>query len=243
MEDREYGQSLINEDSYEVLRKNPGSSQKVIHSLLHGKHIDSYMAEEFRFLENYPTAWEEFFQWMGYRLKKSELGGSPFFFLEPVSEAASQLRLSRGATFLGLYTAWHFFMKGPGELGSITPEEIFKQIVSSYPFHLLRAIFVRRSGNLQQVELSEDQAEKLRGYIKRDLAELAKYRFIDVKPNSRAGWEDLVVHRLPALHRFWELALHVHAGSGNGHDPDIDQVVTQVWGNVEPEPEPEEEDQ
>ncbi len=235
MEDFDLGHG--HEDSFEVLRKNPGASQKVVHALLNGKHIDPYMAEEFRFLENFPAAWEEFFQWMGYRLKKSELGGSPFFYLEPVTELIGQTRLSRGATFLGLYLAWHFFMQGPGESDRITAEEVFSRLVSSYPFNLLRSIFVRKSGSSSQVELSEDQAEKLRGYLKRDLGDLARYRFIDIRPHSRANWEDLTAHRLPALHRFWELALHVNAGGENGRGADLDEIVAQVWGDLEPEAE------
>ena len=231
------------EDTLQILWRSPGSAQKVAHSLLNGKHIDPYLAEEFRFLENHPAAWEEFFQWMGYRLKRSELGGSPFYFLEPRTELVSETRLSRGATFLGLYMAWHFFMQGPGEPERIDAEEIFRRLVTSYPFHFLRAIFVRKAGvNPSPMELSEDQAERLRANMRRELAELARYRFIDVRPNVRAAWPDLVVHRLPALYRFWELALHVRASGGNGQEADIHQVVARVWGSVEPEPEPDEEE-
>jgi len=229
---------LTPDDSFHVLRTSSASAQKVIHCLLHGKHVDPYLAEEFRFIESYPAAWEEFFQWLGYKLIKSELGGSPFYYLDPATELANEQRLSRGATFLGLYLAWHFFMQGPGESDRIDPEEIFQRLVSSYPFHYLRTIFVRKMGNLSQMELSEDQAEKLRGYIRRELGELARYRFIDLKPNSRASWEDLAVHRLPALYRFWELALHVRArggGNGNGGEAGIDAVVAEVWGSVESE--------
>lgn len=229
------------EDPMGLLWRNPGSAQKVAHSLLNGKHIDPYLAEEFRFIENHPAAWEEFFQWMGYRLKRSELGGSPFYYLEPRTELVSETRLSRGATFLGLYMAWHFFMQGPGEPERIDAEEIFRRLVTSYPFHFLRAVFVRRTATAPSpLELSEDQAEKLRGYMRKELAELARYRFIDVRPNARAAWPDLVVHRLPALYRFWELALHVRASVGNGREADIDQVVAQVWGSMEPELEDEE---
>jgi chromosome partition protein MukE len=228
------------EDPFRPLRKNPGSAQKVIHALINGKHIDPYLAEEFRFLENYPAAWEDFFEWMGYRLKKSELGGSPFFFLEPANDQPGQSRLSRGATFLGLYLAWYFFMLGPGEPDRVKSEDIFQRLVSSYPFHLLRTVFVRRTGSLSPLELSEDQAEKLRGYIRKELGELARYRFIDLRPNARAAWEDLTVHRLPALYRFWELALHVRGNNGNGQDMDIDRVVAQIWGSVEPETEEDE---
>jgi chromosome partition protein MukE len=234
---------LTSEDSFQVLRTNSASAQKVIHCLLHGKHIDPYLAEEFRFIESYPAAWEEFFSWLGYKLIKSELGGSSFYYLHPATEHASEQRLSRGATFLGLYLAWRFFMQGPGEPDRIAPEEIFQRLVSSYPFHYLRTIFVRKMGNLCQMELSEDQAEKLRGYIRRELGELARYRFIDLRPNSRANWEDLIAHRLPALYRFWELALHVRArggGNGNGGHATIEEVVAEVWGNVESEPDEDE---
>ncbi|MGD9505093.1 MAG: hypothetical protein AB7W37_09275 [Syntrophobacteraceae bacterium] len=228
------------EDPFDPLRKNPGSAQKVVHALLNGKHIDSFLAEEFRFLEDHPVAWERFFDWMGYRLKKSELGGSLFFFLEPATDIPAQSRLSRGATFLGLYLAWRFFMQGPGEADRVGVEEIFQRLVSSYPFPLLRTIFVRRMGGLNPLELSEDQAEKLRGYMRRELGDLAKYRFIDVRPNIRAAWEDLAIHRLPALHRFWDLALHVRASGGDGRELDIDEVVAEVWGRVEPEGEEDE---
>jgi chromosome partition protein MukE len=228
------------DEDFLILWKRPDAAQKVIHALLGGRHIDPYLAEEFRFLENHPQSWEKFFRWMGYRLKRSELGGSPFFYLDPVTELAAQSRLSRGATFLGLYLAWHFFMQGPGESDGVSATDIFRKLVSSYKFHFLRSVFVRKTGHLSQMELSEDQAEKLRGYMRRELQELAKYRFLDLKPSTRADWEDLTLHRLPALYRFWELALHVRGGGGGDQELDIDQVVTQVWGHVDAEAEEEE---
>jgi len=221
------------EDSFQVLWKNANSAQKVVHALLSGKHIDPLMSEEFRFLENHPVAWEGFFEWLGYKLKKSELGGSPFFYLDPRTEMASLSRLSRGATFLGLFLAWHFFLQGPGDTDHVASEEIFRRLVNSYPFGLLRPLFARTAGGINQVELSEDQAEKLRGHIRRELADLARYRFIDLKPNHRASWEDLVVYKLPALYRFWELALSVSGNSGSGSDLDLEQLVSQVWGKLE----------
>jgi hypothetical protein len=228
------------EASFQVLWKNTSSARKVVHSLVNGKHIDQFMAEEFRFLEDYPKAWEDFFHWLGYRLRRSELGGSPFFFLESHTELVSQARLSRGATFLGLYMAWHFFMQGPGEPDHLPAEEIFRRLVSSYPFVLLRSVFSRRPVSLAPVEMSEDQAEKLRAGIRRDLIELARYRFIDLAPNGRAAWQDLVVVRLPALYRFWELALHVRSQSGNGHEQGIDEIVAEIWGSIEAESEEDE---
>ena len=227
------------EDAFLVLWKRPDSAQKVVHSLLGGRHIDPYLAEEFQFLENHPSAWEKFFQWMGYRLRRSELGGNPFFYLDPATDLAGRSRLSRGATFLGLYLAWHFFMEGPGESGWISANDIFQRLISSYKFHFLRSIFIRKPGNLSPLELSEDQAEKLWGYIRKELQELAKYRFVDLRPGSRSDWEDLVVQRLPALYRFWELALHVRGNGGSDRDIDIDSVVAQVWGNVDSETEEE----
>lgn len=234
--------AALPEDAMQILWHNPEAAQRVIHALLKGKHIDLYLTEEFHFLENHATLWERFFHWLGYQIKRSELGGSPFFYLQPATDLASQARLSRGATFLGLYLAWHFFMQGPGEAEKISSEEVFGRLVSSYPFHSLRSIFLRKSANAAPLELSEDQAEKLRGYIKRELGELARYRFIDLKPNPRAAWQDLVIYRLPALYRFWELALHVRTVAD--HDPeaeaDIDQVIKQVWGSMEIEAEEDE---
>lgn len=237
MENFEQEPASTQEDSFHILWKNPNTVQKVVHSLMGGKHIDPYLAEEFRFLESHPTAWEDFFSWLGYRLKRSELGGSPFFYLIPRTETIIQSRLSRGATFLGLYLAWYFFMQGPGESDRIDSEEIFRRLVNSYSFNQLRFVFIRNAGNLNPMELSEDQAEKMRGYIRRELQELAKYRFIDLKPSIRSNWENLTVHRLPALYRFWELALHVHGNNGSAKEADIDQVVAQVWGRVDLEPE------
>lgn len=231
----------VQDEDFPVLWKSPDAARKVIHALLGGRHIDPYLAEEFRFLENYPQAWEQFFQWMGYRLKRSELGGSPFFYLDPVTELAAQSRLSRGATFLGLYLAWHFFMQGPGESDGVSATDIFRKLVSSYKFHFLRSVFVRKTGHLSQMELSEDQAEKLRGYMRRELQELARYRFLDLKPSPRADWEDLTLHRLPGLYRFWEVALHARGGTGGAdQDVDIDEVVAQVWGNVDADAEEDE---
>jgi hypothetical protein len=224
-------------DWSEILWKNQVLAQKIVHSLLGGRHIDLFVSDEFRFLEDHSTAWEEFFKWLGYCLKRSELGGSPFFYLEPKTDLASQTRLSRGATFLGLYLAWHFFMQGPGEPDHIPATELFRKLTSSYEFSFLRTLFIRRTTNPVQMELSEDQAEKLRGYVRKELAELARYRFIDLKPNSRASWEDLLIHRLPALYRFWELAIHVRGSMGADQDIDIGTVVEQVWGSVDSEAE------
>ncbi len=223
------------DDSHEVICRNPDLMQRIVHALINGKHIDHFMFEEFGFLEKHPRAWEEFFFRIGYRLKRNELGGNLFFFLEARSDLVSQTRLSRGATFLGLYLAWHFFMQGPGEPDSIAPEEVFRRLVSSYPFPFLRSVLARRGGSSTQLEPSEDQAEKLRGNLRRELAELSKYRFIDVRPNARAPWDDLVIHRLPALYRFWELALHVrvNCGGGSHQEADIGQVIEQVWGSME----------
>lgn len=226
-------------DSFELLRQNEPAAQKVIHMLVGGKHIDPYAGEEYRFLEDYHQSWECFFQFLGYTLKRSELGGEPFFYLEPRSDLVPRFRLSRGATFLGLYLAWHFFMQGPGEPDRIGCEDVFGRLVASYPHHLLRSVFIRKPTGQGSLEFSEDQAQKLRGAIRKEAAELCRYRFIDVKPNARAAWEDLTIYRLPALYRFWELALHVQDRNGNGRNLSINGVIEEVWGSLEADPDEE----
>lgn len=235
-EPEEYG-----DGDFHVLWRNPSSARRVVHPLINGKHIDHHMAEEFRFLESHPTVWEVFFGWLGYKLRRSELGGSPFYYLEGRTELMHETRLSRGATFLGLYLAWHFFIQGPGEPDRISPEEIFRRLLNSYPFPLLRSIFTRRTtAGAGTMELTQDQAEKLQSFLRRDISELARYRFIDVKPNIRAAWEDLVILRLPALYRFWELALHVRTSRAHPNESTIEDVVAEVWGSVEADPDEDE---
>lgn len=228
------------DDPFEPLRLQPERAQRVVQALIAGKHIDLYLVEEFRFLEDHPAAWEAFFTWMGYRLVRSELGGSPFYFLQPVSEGIPQSRLSRGATFLGLYLAWHFFSIGPGEADWIAAPDLFQRLLSSYDFNLLRTVFIRRMGPLSAMELSEDQVEKLRGYVRRELVELARYRSIELRPSVRASWEELLVYRLPALHRFWELALHMRARGGDESEASLDGVIQEIWGSIESDADEEE---
>jgi len=217
------------DDQLDVLWSDAAKTRDIVQAMLSGKHIDPYLTEIFHFIESYQEAWERFFNHLGYRLNRQEFGATPFYYLSPGSDDVRLERLSQGSTFLGLFLARHFFMQGPGGGNRVAAEEIFRLLVATYAYARLRSVFFRSAGPTSSMELSEDQAEKFKAQLKSELGRLARYRFVDLTPGPRAPFTELVVHRLPALHRFWELALRL--SEARDGQPDLDSIISAYWGD------------
>lgn len=230
------------DDCFEILCSNAARTREIAQAMLFGKHIDPHVSEMFHFLESYQESWEKFFSLLGYQLVRKELGATPFYYLSARSSDIRLERLSQGSTFLGLFLARHFFTQGPGSGDHVPAEEIFRLLVSTYSYSRLRPVFFKTTGSVSSLELSEDQAERFKAQLKSELNRLARYRFVDLLPGSRAPFAELLVYRLPALHRFWELALQL-SETGDGL-PDMEELVARFWGGGESsEPESEIEDE
>jgi len=219
------------DECFEILCSNAVKTREIVQAMLFGKHIDPYISEMFHFLELYQESWEKFFNLLGYRLIRKELGATPFYYLSAGSSDMRMERLSQGSTFLGLFMARHFFTQGPGSGDHVSAEEIFRLLINTYSYARLRRVFFKATGSVSSLELSEDQAERFKSQLKSELNRLARYRFVDLLPGSRAPFADLLVYRLPALHRFWELALQL-SETEDGL-PDMEELVARFWGSGE----------
>jgi hypothetical protein len=227
---------------FEVLCSNAARTREIAQALLFGKHIDPHVSEMFHFLESYQESWERLFNLLGYQLIRKELGATPFYYLSAGSSDLRREKLSQGGTFLGLFLARYFFTQGPGSGDHVSAEEIFRLLTNTYSYARLRPVFFKTAGSASSLELSEDQADRFKAQLKSDLNRLARYRFLDLSPGSRAPFADLLVYRLPALHRFWELALQL-SETGDGL-PDMEELVARFWGSGESsEPESENDDE
>jgi len=218
------------DDQMDVLWSDPAKTRDIVQAMLFGKHIDPYLSEMFHFMETFQEAWERFFSHLGYRLNRKEFGATPFYYLSPRSDDVRMEKLSQGSTFLGLFLARHFFMQGLGSGNRVSAEEVFRLLVATYTYARLRPVFFKSAGPTNSMELSEDQAEKFKAQIKSELGRLARYRFVDLAPGPRAPFTELVVHRLPALHRFWELALQL--SEARDGQPDLSTIVSAYWGDA-----------
>lgn len=218
-------------DCFEALCSNAAKTREIAQAMLFGKHIDPHVSEMFHFLESYQESWEKLFDLLGYRLNRKELGATPFYYLSAQSDDVRLEKLSQGSTFLGLFLARHFFLHGPGGEDRVPAEEVFRLLINTYTYARLRPVFFKSTGSSSSLELSEDQAERFKTQIKSELNRLAKYRFVDLLPGARAPFSDLLVYRLPALHRFWELALQL-SDTSQGR-PDMEEIVERLWGNAE----------
>ncbi|MGM0760966.1 MAG: condensin complex protein MksE, partial [Thermodesulfobacteriota bacterium] len=96
----------------QVLLENDNLSRRIIHRLQAGQNIDAHLIAEYRFLETHYDIWSSFFAFMGYRLQRAAQGGEAFYHLTSNSSRIKVASLRRGATFLGLFLAWHFMSSG-----------------------------------------------------------------------------------------------------------------------------------
>ena len=219
-----------------VLFASPALSRRIIHSLQRGEHIDPFMGPEFRFLDRNQSDWEDFFAFLGYRLCRSDLGGESFFYLKPDSGMVKAERLSRGATFLGIFLAWHFVTEGVDGQESVPAADLAGRILSNFDFNMLVPVFLPVRGRGRQRAETEQNRDKMIDAIRTFLNELAHYRFVELRPSVRAEWRDLLVYRLPGLQRFLEVSRNalLHQGS---EATDLLGVVRTLWAGFETEPE------
>jgi len=210
-----------------VLWENEDLSRRIIHRMQRGEHIDAFLPAEFRFLEEEGPAWEEFFRFLGYRLVRTTIGEETFSYLVSQTGHMQPGRLGRGATFLGLFLSWHFLNQGIDGIEKVGAAEIHEHLLSTFDFNLLLTIFNPRGKHSRKKEESERQQRFLRDWMRTSLNELARYRFIEIKPSPRADWGTVQLYRLPALQRFLEVGR------------DLIQQDRDFSGKVDPEAEPE----
>ena len=220
----------------ELLEQEEHLARSLIHKLQAGACVDAHLGGEFSYLEMNLDLWRRFFTLLGYTLKQSELGGETFYFLEARSTSVSTVRLSRGATFLGLYLAWHFLSQGMESMDKIGARNVMDALRSSFDFNMLMTVFNPKSkGKMRKRQESRKQHENLQSWMRSCLNELHRQRSIELGPNMRAGWEELTIYRLPGLQRFWDLARDALVLDQSPEEVDLAATVTRVWERVEPE--------
>jgi hypothetical protein len=227
--------AMPDEGDGNVLFASPSLSRRIIHSLQRGEHIDPFMGPEFRFLDRNQSDWEDFFRFLGYKLCRSELGGESFFYLKPDFGLVKAERLSRGATFLGIFLAWHFVTEGVDGQESVPATDLAGRILSNFDFNMLVPVFLPVRGRGRQRAETEQNRDRIIDAIRTFLNELARYRFVELRPSVRAEWRDLQVYRLPGLQRFLEVSRNalLHQGSDAA---DLLSVVRILWADFGTEP-------
>jgi chromosome partition protein MukE len=174
-------------------------------------------------------------------LCRSDLGGESFFYLKPDSGLVKAERLSRGATFLGIFLAWHFVTEGVDGQESVPAADLAGRILSNFDFNMLVPVFLPVRGRGRQRAETEQNRDKMIDAIRTFLNELARYRFVELRPSVRTEWRDLQVYRLPGLQRFLEVSRNalLHQGS---EATDLLGVVRTLWAGFETEPQSDDND-
>jgi hypothetical protein len=217
-----------------VLWESEELSRRIIHRMQRGEHIDAFLPTEFRFLEEEGPAWEEFFRFLGYRLVRTTIGEETFYYLLSQTGHLQPGRLGRGATFLGLFLSWHFLNQGIDGIEKVGAAEVHGQLLSTFDFNWLVTVFNPKGKRSRKKEESERQHLFLRDWMRTSLNELARYRFIEIKPSPRADWEILHIYRLPALQRFLEVGRDlIQNGQDNSGKDGFETRIQQLWGSVE----------
>ncbi|SMP39767.1 chromosome partition protein MukE [Desulfonatronum zhilinae] len=225
-----------------VLWENEDLSRRIIHRLQRGEHIDAFLPAEFRFLEEEGPAWEEFFRFLGYRLVRTTIGEETFAYLVSQTGHMQPGRLGRGATFLGLFLSWHFLNQGIDGIEKVGAAEIHDHLLSTFDFNLLLTVFNPRGKRSRKKEESERQHRFLRDWMRTSLNELARYRFIEIKPSPRADWGTVQLYRLPALQRFLEVGRDlIQQGRDSSGKADCEaepedgfaRRIRRIWGSLE----------
>lgn len=225
-----------------VLWENEELSRRIIHRMQRGEHIDAFLPAEFRFLEEEGPAWEEFFRFLGYRLVRTTIGEETFFYLVSQTGQMQPARLGRGATFLGLFLSWHFLNQGIDGIEKVGAADIHALLRSTFDFNLLLTVFNPRGKHSRKKEESERQHLFLRDWMRTSLNELARYRFIEIKPSPRSDWGVLQLYRLPALQRFLEVGRDLIQQGGEisgktGREEEGDdgfaRRIQRIWGSLE----------
>ena len=220
----------------ELLEYDETLARSILHRLQAGACLDAHLGVEFRYLEKYLELWRKLFGHFGYSLKQSELGGETFYYLNPMTATVATVRLSRGATFLGLYLAWHFLSQGMETMDILRVRELGDALVASFDFNMLVTVFNPvQKGKMRKRQESLKQHENLKGWLRTCLNELHRLRYCELGPNMRAGWDELKIYRLPGLQRFWDLARDALALDQSPEQVDLAASVSRVWDRMEPE--------
>ena len=212
---------------FPVLLENPEESQRIIHALTLGKHVDPTMIDAFNFLQDHQSEWEQYFRWSGYRLRYVKVGSlsESYYYLSANHEEIRTALLSRGGTTLGLILEAHFLEMAPGDQAAgVSARDLFEKLMGLYDFNTLCRVF---QATRRQKDLTEDNKLRLLHQVRKFLQELARYRFIELKPNKRSAWDQLRIYRLPALNRFLEIAELAYGRDDGG---DIQSLVEEsLW--------------
>lgn len=227
---------ILEHQGHEILLAAPSLSRRIIHRLQQGQHIDPYLGPEFRFLDRHQSQWTDFFEFLGYSLRRSDLGGESFFYLTSASGLVRPERLSRGATFLGIFLAWHFLTQGVDEQESVRATDLTERIMSNFDFNMLVPVFLPVRGRGRQRMETERSRNKMLEAMRKSINELEKYRFVELRPSLRAEWRDLLVYRLPGLQRFLDVSRTALLHQGQ-EETDILQVVRKLWSGLATDPE------
>ncbi|WP_027370797.1 condensin complex protein MksE [Desulfovermiculus halophilus] len=225
----------------QVLLENDNLSRRIIHRLQAGQNIDAHLIAEYRFLETHYDTWSSFFAFMGYRLQRAAQGGEAFYHLTPSSSRIKVASLRRGATFLGLFLAWHFMSSGIEGKDEVRAKELISRLENSFEFNQLIRIFnpqqKRAARNRQQ---SAKKMQQLTIWVLTCLRDLHRLRFIELAPSVNADFDALRILRLPALVRFLEPARRSLDLEYAGQE-DLDAAIHSIWSSIDWEEEDNEE--
>lgn len=226
----------------EVLLENDNLSRRVIHRLQAGQNIDSQLIGEYRFLEEHYDNWCSFLAFLGYQLKRSSQAGEVFYYLEPNSSRIKVAAISRGATFLGLFLAWHFMSAGIEGKDQVQAREILSRLQNSFDFNQLVRVFnPQQKGSKRTKQQSSKKVQQLTSWVLKDLRKLHRLRFIELYPSVNADTDKLRILRLPALIRFLEPARRSLDLEYQGQE-DLEAAVQSIWSSIDWEEEEHEEE-
>lgn len=232
---------ILEHQGHEILLAAPALSRRIFHRLQRGQHIDPYLGPEFRFLDRHQSQWTDFFEFLGYSLRRSDLGGESFFYLTSASGLVRPERLSRGATFLGIFLAWHFLTQGVGEQESVPAMDLAQRIMSNFDFNMLVPVFLPVRGRGRQRMETERSRERMVEAMRKFINELERYRFVELRPSLRAEWRDLLIYRLPGLQRFLEISRTALLHQGQ-EETNMLEVVRKLWSDLAIGPETQDQD-
>ncbi|MFO8031496.1 MAG: hypothetical protein R6U22_03030 [Desulfohalobiaceae bacterium] len=226
----------------QVLLDNDNLSRRVIHRLQFGQNIDSQLIGEYRFLEEHYDNWRSFFAFLGYRLLRSYQAGEVFYYLEPQSSRIRVASLSRGATFLGLFLAWHFMTAGIEGKDQVQAREVLSRLQNSFDFgQLVRVFNPQQKGAKRAKQQSGRKVQQLTSWVLKELRKLHRLRFIELYPSINADLGQLRILRLPGLIRFLEPARRSLDLEYQGQE-DLDRAIQSIWSRIDWEEEGDEDE-
>ncbi|MFW5818944.1 MAG: condensin complex protein MksE [Desulfovermiculus sp.] len=217
----------------QVLLENDNLSRRIIHRLQAGQNIDSQLIGEYRFLDTHYDIWSAFFAFLGYRLQRSSQGGEAFYHLAPRSSRIKVASLRRGATFLGLFLAWHFMSAGIEGKDEVLARELLSRLENSFEFNqLIRVFNPQQKRTIRTRQQSDRKMQQLTGWVLTSLRDLHRLRFIELYPSVNADFDALRILRLPALVRFLEPARRSLDLEYAGQE-DLDAAIHSIWTSID----------